>query len=218
MGLTRESKAEIMKTISETVAETIQVYLTDSSFIGKIVEKVCEKIDMKFENISRKYDEVINSMKVDYGNKMDQMEQQIRSHNLIIHGIEEDGRKPEEKVIALMADKNVVIPPDFIEKCIRLGKSTGVNKPRPILITFCNYKYRNLVLDNKKLFTGSAIYINEDLTRKRYAVFKYAVSRFQSKNTWVINGNVKVRYNGKVHTVRVEEDCDSILEQVELQE
>lgn len=205
-------KTEIKQLVNETIVEVLGHHLSQPDFISKVVEAVSKKLNKEFEKISNKHEKDIKELKSDYEGKIDDIEQFTKRNNLIIYGLPENHNvKPEQKVISLLADKGVVLQSDFIERCFRIGTAQDVNKPRPILVTFTSCKYRSVMLDNKKLFVNTGIVIKEDLTKKRYNLFKYAAETFGFKNTWTINGSVKVKHNGTVHKIKCRSDCDDLL-------
>lgn len=191
MGLTRENKAEIKEIVRVTVAEVM------NSYIEKITEKVMEMFE---ERNGGSNANIIQQLK-EYEDKVDQLQQEMKSRNLIINGIPETQNEiVNEKIISICHSLNIDLDEGHISKCYRFGKKIE-NKQRPILIKFHYEKHRDNILSKRKLFYSSKIGIKEDLTKKRYNIFKDAVRQFGFKNVWSSNGRIKIKSNERTYLV-----------------
>ena len=83
----------------------------------------------------------------------------------------------EGKTISMAQNIGVEMTQDDISVVHRLGKPSGEDggRPRPVIVKFTRRKKRNELLKNKnklKLDRDKKIYINEDLTPMRAAMFR----------------------------------------------
>jgi len=97
----------------------------------------------------------------------DQLTDEIRRSNLLIHGLPEDERneKDLEKSILSLLKSNLGFDVQ-IDAPYRLGKTRTPGKPRPVKVRFPFFSQRSAVLKIRKQFKlpGFKILITEDLT------------------------------------------------------
>ncbi len=134
--------------------------------------------------------------------KLDAVEQQLKSRNVVVHGIfEDDDETVKQKLVDL--SNNVLgihMKSLDIENTFRYGKSTE-NRPRKLMVKFRSKKMRDDFYSNRKKtpITPSSsdnIYINEDLTQLRSKLFHDArnlVKIGKLHSTWTQYGNVMVK-------------------------
>ena len=151
--------------------------------------------------------------------RLDQVETQLRSSNLVIHGIpettyaeaasnsmeEDHSQKPSSRVDAVRAVVNccearlgLKISASDITAGYRIaGPRKG---PRPIVVCFANRNTRDKVLESRKLLRhhqGNAkIYINEHLTRGNSEIFAVGRKLLKEKkicSVWSRNGHIYLK-------------------------
>ena len=151
--------------------------------------------------------------------RLDQVETQLRSSNLVIHGIpettyaeaasnsmeEDHSQKPSSRVDAVRAVVNccearlgLKISASDITAGYRIaGPRKG---PRPIVVCFANRNTKDKVLESRKLLRhhqGNAkIYINEHLTRGNSEIFAVGRKLLKEKkicSVWSRNGHIYLK-------------------------
>ncbi|KAK4871850.1 hypothetical protein RN001_015974 [Aquatica leii] len=204
MVLTRDQKIEI----TEIIQETVSVLLNDERFINKIADKVFERIESKMnQHLQEMEASVAHLIKENesLSNELDKAQQYSRRTNIRIFGLDEvAGENIEACVINAMKDK-VNVTSDMIDRCHRIGR-LNKNKPRAIIVKFVNYKYKEIVFKNKKLFKGTKIIITEDLTKNRYDLFKSAREKYGIKNVWTYDGIIKVNTSKSIISIKEKND------------
>lgn len=137
----------------------------------------------------------------------DTMEQNKRKQNLCVYNLPEIEGETVEKTFtnALKKNLNISLPPGAITSCRRVGKSVN-SKPRPALIGFANSTQKIEILKNRTKFKGTRIMINEDLTKTRRELFKFAVQKYGREHVWTWDGEVSARVKGK--RIRVDSVSD----------
>lgn len=207
MGFTRENKAEI----KDIVRDAITTLLADEQFINKIADRVCEKLNKRFDELKKECENKIAEVSKKCEEKVDELEQYTRRNNVRIFGIPEDNNEDlEDKVINLCQSKgNILIKPEYIDRIHRLGpQKDGFH--RPIIIKFVSYKYRRILVNNKKNFAGSKIVVKEDLTKNRHNLLKYAGKKLGYRNVWTLDGVIKAKFENKIWSIKTTSLCDDI--------
>ena len=74
----------------------------------------------------------------------------------------------------------------------RLGKKTKNGKPRQILVNLNSRMKRDANSKTRKMFQGSYIYVNEDLTKTNQWVLAYVREKMKDveKKVWSKNGRI----------------------------
>lgn len=211
MGLTRENRNEI----KEIVTESISALFSDQ-YLNKIAEKVFEKINESLDTLKLQYEEKIDKLTKQFDEKVDNLEQYTRRNNIRIFGVLEDKNEDLEcNLINMFKEKaNIGIESIFIDRCHRLGPHQ-LNKNRPVIIKFISYKYRNMVIKNRKNFAKTGISIVEDLTKKKYQLFKRTSDHFGFRNVWTTDGVIKIKAKDKIHSIRNDEDLKELIKLLE---
>ena len=156
--------------------------------------------------------------------KHDDLEQYTRKYNLEIDGIPEvRGEYLEDIVIKLARSIDADVGPDDIDIVHRFKK--GKRQPNPIIIRFNNYySKREMYYGRRKLrkvnvrhISGAAnIYINENLTFQRAALFKKARDKKRSHQgwrVWTTDGKIYVKPDSSLdYIIRINsvEDLDKL--------
>lgn len=135
--------------------------------------------------------------------KLDGMEQQSRSLNVRILGVEESGKENPEKVVMQLVEKKmgVSLSPADLDRCHRIGSSSNQESPsrstrakpqqsRPILVRFANHRSRALVMGARAELKGSDIFINEDLTQSRQNLLYKLRHCKKADRSWSLDGKI----------------------------
>ena len=127
----------------------------------------------------------------------------------------EKKENPTDKVVDIFNNKlGLDISKNDIHKSFRIKlkeidvanpwlTKTDNKKPRPILVEFYQRHARNFVFYNKKKkLKSTAIVIREDLTAKRYKIWRSFVEAVGIKNVWTADGTVYVMFDDKKIAVK----------------
>ena len=153
----------------------------------------------------------LTRVKEDSNEKLNDLEQYGRMNSIRINGVPESDNETVQQTVGVVVETlNAKIPalnlnPSDIDIAHRLGKNRiGQNKGRQIIVKFVSRLTRDNVLLQKKLFRGSMIFVNEDLTRLN----QLALSSIRKKmpdeveNAWSRGGKLYFRNKaGSVHHV-----------------
>ena len=199
------------------------VFMKLKNDIKETLDNVQKQITQRDEKI-KELEETVELLKINELNntqKLDNLEQELKLKNLIIHGLpsREEQETPEIVVDSLKKHLNIDIKETDIEESFRLGKPDNTSSHRPVLIKFTNKTVRNLIYKTKSKLKDSKkrIYINEDFTKKNSALFrKTRQLKKEGKiaNTWTKNGIVfYIHYDQESpETIRNESDLNMIKE------
>ncbi|KAL9963889.1 hypothetical protein ACROYT_G027444 [Oculina patagonica] len=158
-------------------------------------------------------------------NKIDDVKQYSRKHNLEFHGIPESSQENlAEQIIKLGNVLNVPIRNNDIDICHRLSANKKSNKPRPIIARFKSYEAKKALYSARKqlknqslnhVFPGAdVVYINENLTRRRRDLFN-KVWKAKKLNhwhsVWTVDGKVffKISVDDAPERIYSLEDLDN---------
>ena len=151
--------------------------------------------------------------------RVDQLETQMRSGNLVFHGVPESsyaeaasvaskdggGQRPssrQDTVKAVIECCRKKLDLEISERDITAGfRVPGLkNAPRPIVVTFASRLVRDRIYELRRLLrkqdTAQRVYINEHLTKKNADIFSKGRKLFKEKriaSIWTWNGAVFVR-------------------------
>jgi len=116
---------------------------------------------------------------------------------ILVHGVEENQTDLYESVCNLITTKiNINIRKTDLNYCYRLGqKKPDQNRPRPIVVSFCQRWKRNEVFANKKRLKGSSVLFTELLTSDNLKLFKETRHYFHN-SCWSMGGKVFVLCKG----------------------
>ena len=148
--------------------------------------------------------------------KVDQLEQYTRRNSLRISGLpEEEDEDCYEKVLSTLNTKLSLSPPlsiDHIDCLHRTGKSHP-NKPRQVIVKFTSYQHRRRVMAQRRQLRGTNLYVNEDLTRKRNALYwsaRNAKRQQRIRDAWTYDGRVMIKtHSGHTHEIHHEHDIQT---------
>lgn len=131
--------------------------------------------------------------------KINDLEQYGRRNNLRINGIPEqqDVEETAEMTTRIVLEKlNSSIETLHLERfevdiAHRLGQKRA-NSHRPIIIKFQSKMKRDIVLQSRKVFKGSRIFVNEDLTKKNQLILACVRKKMPDEvdKLWTRNGGI----------------------------
>ncbi|ESO11833.1 hypothetical protein HELRODRAFT_166893 [Helobdella robusta] len=164
-----------LKKLSSDVEFLKQSSLSGSAEVEK-VRKFSDLFSNKVDNMACDLKTVVCSVAATDGRINLNNERNLRKNNIIIFNITEDSQfsrnKDKEAVLRLLK----VLLPDFdfskeISDWFRLGKKPEINqRPRPVVIKFCDFAVKNLVLENCSKLKGNVEYkkviLSNDLVKE----------------------------------------------------
>lgn len=150
--------------------------------------------------------ENLKKTNVELNNRVSNMERQLRSKNVIIHGLpENDGAKLHTAIIMfLSATLGVLIREENIEYVGRLGPKIN-NKIRPVLLKLSSQNLKSIIFSNCSKLKGTNMYISEDLPKEERQIKNILLKHYRNAkqlglNTKIINN--KLIINEKIWTVQ----------------
>lgn len=188
------NKAEL-KTI---IKETIQELFAEEEFIRIIVKKISDKVDDKINKLQQlvnTQEDKIHSLE----QKIDDIQQNEKSNNICVYGILEDSNENLRlNMTRLINDSTgVTLKPEDITAVYRIGKpADNTQKPRPVILKLKWYEIKMNIMQNRKKFKGTKIFISEDLTKTRRKLLNDAKAAFGEKQAWTFNGHIFIKKNG----------------------
>ena len=202
----------------------LETFLTDATVMVESLEKANVNMDSKISVQSTVTDRLVD--------EVHELRQYGRRTNLLIHGVEEEEYRPNEKVkedtdakVTEIFHARLGLENDFDPKDIsrshRLGKRKN-GKKRPIIVRFTSYRARKTVFDAKKKLKGSGVSITENLTKERYDLYKKCGDLFGKENCWTLDGRInclltELDRNGRRKLLVVTKESD-LVEQADLVE
>lgn len=148
--------------------------------------------------------------------RIDDQEQRSRNNCLLIHGIEEANIQEVTDVVAIDVFNRALgfeLGTDVIARSHRLGpkkdaRATRANKPnpRPIIVRFNSYRTRKEVFTCKKKLKGTNISITENLTQRRFSLYKQAIAQLRKGNCWTNDGRIFTKVNDKLLIINSADD------------
>lgn len=125
----------------------------------------------------------------------DNQEMRARRKILLIHGVpEEKDEDTTASVVKVVSDKLKVaeFTASDVGRCHRMGRSSGADRPRPILVKVRDMSLRQQLWFAKTALKGSGITMSEFLTKPRHDTFMAARQRFGVTKCWTRDGYVYV--------------------------
>ncbi len=171
----------------------------DIEVLQSTVESI-EEIQDKTSTEVTKQIEVSNEALNSIEDRIDDLEQENKSNNLRIFGMdEEEGEDLKTKVTSLVRTRlQVCMESEDIKDIGRMGKKR--DKVRDILIKFRSKTIRDKIYNKRKLLRqdeyDNMIFINKDLTNQRSKLFFEARKlrrREKIYGTWTQAGNIMVK-------------------------
>ena len=130
-------------------------------------------------------------------NDLEEAQQYSRRTNVLIHGVKEERGEDTDKLSQDLFTEHMGVPivDRDIARSHRLGrKAEGVH--RPIIVRLLSYRQKKAVYDAKKQLKGSGVVITENLTKKRYELYKQCKEKFGNHNVTTLDGRI-YHYTGK---------------------
>ena len=149
---------------------------------------------------------------------VDRNEQVSRSSNLLLHGVPEEINEVTDDICCrIISEKlNIEISVNDIARSHRLGAvksqmSTRKSKPyaRPIIVKFVNLRKRLEVFRSKRYLKGSNIIITENLTKKRYDLYREAMTKLGKGNVWTSDGKILSKSGNSIIVISSPDDLKS---------
>ena len=134
---------------------------------------------------------------------------------MLLHGVEElDGENTDDVVLKIINETfELPIVLEKIHRSHRLGprnasRNTRQNptKPRAIIFRFRDFRARQSVFYNKKMFKGTGISITENLTKERYTLYKHAVAKYSLGKILTIEGRATTKIDNKIFVIKSDAD------------
>ena len=127
---------------------------------------------------------------------LEECQQYSRRTNILIHGVEEKRDEDTDKIAHELVTERLGVPviDRDIARSHRLGRKTD-GTSRPIIVRLLSYRQKKSIYDQKKKLKGTGFVITENLTRKRYALYKQCKEKFGMKNVTTLDGRI-YRYTG----------------------
>lgn len=214
MGFTRTDKAELIDIIKETfnsMSEEIAIKITDS--VTKNIEQKIIEVFANYENKIAGLEKENNLLR----NEIDTLEQDTRRNSIRIFGIpERDNEDTLTMMKSFLSDK-LKLPQtaNMIDRCHRIRShnfiASSSNKSAPIIVKFSSYLAKDQINKSKKLLKGSGISISDDLTKKRYDLYREAVKKGGQRYTWHRDGKIFINYKGNRTLIRSLDDLKKLV-------
>lgn len=212
MPFTQSQIQDIKGLIVESISEILNENLIDS-----LVKKVVDKIQLNdIRDSLRTQNKEISDLKSndrDIAVKIDFLEQQLNKNKIRVSGIPEqaDEEKLDEVMTQMFSRKmHLQFNAEDFELCYRTGaKRAGLS--RTVIVKFHKYKHVATILENRRKLKGEKIFINEALTKRRYDIFKSALSQFGKGKVWTRSGNIYVKVNQIKHNIVSIEDMQKLV-------
>lgn len=131
--------------------------------------------------------------------KNDQLEQYGRRNCLLLHGVPEKKNEDTDEVFIDTVNEHLGLKIGFrdIGRSHRLGAPREDGSARPIIAKFPRYNVRASVYGKKKMLKGTSLLITESLTQNRVRLLKKAISDFEGRNVWTVDGDIYINDNGQ---------------------
>lgn len=190
---------------------------------AKFLNKIEEQFDKKFEKFESKLnilcdkfsalEKVVGKNEKDVfeiNKRMDEIEQNQRKKTLRFVGINESEGEQLVSIITNLVNATLKVKCTItdISNVYRVGKLSN-EKSRTILVEFISYLKRIEIINARKLLKNTGIFINEDLTERRYKLLQLAKKKYGVRNAWTRGGHLYVNQNDTVKRIQNEEDISA---------
>ena len=209
----QQMKEEFLKSVSHRIdileGKLFEKDKENESLRKKIAELETDIENRKSEIVEQKLEKenLVKQMEKNAeiaDSKINDLEQYGRRNNLKINGLpESEGDETAEMTADILIEKlNGVIgglnlKPDDIDIAHRLGKKKRPKPnetvyPRRVIVKFHSRCKRDAILRNRKLFKGTDIYVNEDLTKINQLVLSCVRKKMSDEveKAWSKNGRI----------------------------
>lgn len=210
MPLTRDQINEIKGVIKSTI---VDMFTKDADFIATVLDKA---VGDKIKEMNKTTCEKVNGLETQVNllkGRIIGFEQYNKRKNIRILGLPaKRGENLFDVIKGLFKDRlKIDVGNDDIDDCYRvINKNVHTDESKAIIVKFISFHVKQKVLQSKKLLKGSKIYIYEDLTKQRHNTLSTAINKFGSRNVWTVDGKIKVKYGGKIHTLKSDLDLQTL--------
>ena len=128
---------------------------------------------------------------------LEEAQQYSRRTNVLIYGVKEEPDEDTDKISQDLFTEQMRVPivDRDIARSHRLGrKAEGVD--RPIIVRLLSYRQKKAVYDAKKQLKGSGFVVTENLTKKRYELYKKCKEKFGNHSVTTLDGRI-YHYTGR---------------------
>jgi exosome complex exonuclease DIS3/RRP44 len=149
----------------------------------------------------------------------DELEQYSRRNSVRVTGIREDEDKECYMHVIDTLNENLPCLPEpitisEIDRLHRSGKPRQDGTPRPVLIKFTSYQYRQKLMQKRSALKGTNIFINEDLTKQRNQFLwsaRILKRNGKIRDCWSSDGRILAKdLNGKTHLLKNTDDLNQL--------
>ena len=84
--------------------------------------------------------------------------------------------------------------------------SNGKQRTRPVIVKFKGYDSRDKIFKAKRQLKGTGVMVTENLTKKRYELFKKCIHKLGKGNVWTYDGRITTKINNTFITIN--NQCD----------
>ncbi len=192
---------QVETVIPEKISEVQDSLASKFDDFEENIESLTNELRQTKDHLNTKIDKT-TSVADEQRLSLDAVEQQLKSRNVVVHGMpESENETLKEKLVDLAVNVlGVNMKCSDIENAFRFGRSTEDN-PRKLLVKFRSKQIRDMFYLNRKKTpinpSGCGnIYINEDLTQRRSKLFhdtRVLVRRGRLHSTWTQYGNVMIK-------------------------
>lgn len=154
----------------EEISELKREILSAKSEIQDTVNEALNEVNTKIqrlEDLNQEKDALIEQQ----NSKISELQIEIRKRNIVIYNINEtesSSKSLENIVLDVLNEKTGgKLTVENIENCFRMGKSTnGLDRPRPILVSFLSLKTKNFIMKNVKKIVEAGYGISDDFPKE----------------------------------------------------
>ena len=162
----KETKERLDK-ISQDVTDLKQSLEFTQDETKEEIDNIKSTLKDLEKNVKIIEDDLLDAEQV--SSKLIELEDRSRRNNLRIDGIEENPNETwdecEESVQEIIKEKLGITEPIEIDRCHRMSKRKGSNRPRTVICRITKYKDKQKILKNAKYLKGSGIFIYEDFCK-----------------------------------------------------
>lgn len=193
-------KSEIVTEITSTVKNVFTEFVNEMKFEIAVLKQ--ENTALKNENQELKL-------------SIDELEQYGRRNAVRISGIPETPQEDTDAIVRDVASKmGVTINEEDISRSHRSGQP-GKSYPRQILVKFTRYNTKRKLLKSrremKSVTTLKHVYINEDLTKRRQALYKKTrelLKQGKINKSWTWDGKIFLTDKSNKKKTRIDRQSD----------
>lgn len=122
---------------------------------------------------------------------LEESQQYSRRTNVLVHGVEEEQNEDTDRIVQDLFTQQMGVPlvDRDIARSHRLGRKVE-GTPRPIIVRLLSYRQKKAVYDAKKSLKGTGKAITENLTKKRYELYKQCKLKYGPENVTTLDGRI----------------------------